>query len=336
LLKKKSVPADKQVIICQCATRQKLGQHARALQKEVEYLVMSLLASLEHSAEHNTRSAIRLMIQRCENLPTVPWATAPIITLASNINVSIDQLEAAVEADPSCTARLLQKANAAYYSSERAGLSIRRAILLFGYGVVENIALNLPVFDSFHQHNSTEMARLNGLWLHSRAVAVLARRIAYDVRQAVESDVAFCAGLLHDLGRIILLHLFPEVYHQLLAQLENDPGFDLTKAEQEVFHLTHAEAGRWLAETWMLPAPIVRVLAFHHHSQLTDPLITTVMLADHLVKRQRLGLAGSMEPFATPERLARALRLTSDQVQQYTAFLAERAEDLQGTMLSNA
>src|SRR5262245_15429859 len=177
-------------------------------------------ASLEHSTEHNTRTAIRLLIQRCENLPTVSWTTAPILELAGNINASIDQLEAAVEADPSCTARLLQKANSAYYSSERAVLSIRRAILLFGYGAVENIARSLAVFDSFHQHNTSEMAHLNGLWLHSRAVAILARRIAYDMRQAVEPDVAFCAGLLHDLGLIIFLHLFPEVYHELLTQLD--------------------------------------------------------------------------------------------------------------------
>jgi HD-like signal output (HDOD) protein len=297
---------------------------------------MIAAASLEHSTEHNTRTAIRLMIQRCENLPTLPWTTPPILALAGNINASIDQLEAVVEADPSCTARLLHKANSAYYSSERAVLSTRRAIMLFGYGAVENIAMSLPVFDSFHRHNSAEIAHLNGLWLHSRAVAVLARRIANDVRQAVEPDVAFCAGLLHDLGSIICLHLFSEVYHELLTQLDHDPGFDLTKAEQAVFLVTHTEAGRWLAEAWMLPAPIIRVLAFHHHSQLTDPLTTTVMLADHLVTQRRLGLAGSLEPFATPERLARALRLTSDQVQQYTAFLADKAGELQQAMHNNA
>jgi putative nucleotidyltransferase with HDIG domain len=295
----------------------------------MENLAMYATASTQQVTEENTRTTIRLMIQRCETLPTVPWAVTPIIALAGSLDSSIDHLEAAIEADPACTARLLQKANVAFYNSDRAVLSIRRAVMMFGYSTVENIAADLPVFPCFHTHNSAEMAHINGLWLHSRAVAMLARRIAYDVRQAVETDVAFCAGLLHDLGRIILLHLFPDVYHQLLQQLDYDPSFDLTKAEQEVFHVTHMDAGRWLAETWLFPAPIVRVMASHHNSQLTDALTTVVILADHLVKRQRLGLAGSTEPFPSAERLAKALRLTSDQVQRYTMFLEERTESLQ-------
>lgn len=287
---------------------------------------MSGFASLQDSTEHNTRTAIRLMIQRCENIPSVPWAIAPIVALAGNLHSSLDHLETAIEGDPACTARLLQKANVAFYASDRAVTSIRRAIMMFGYGTVEQIANELVVFECFHTHNSAEIAQINSVWTHCRAVARLARRIAYDVRHAVEADVAYCAGLLHDLGQIVLLHLFPEVYYQLLGQMASDPAFELTKAEQEVFHITHAEAGRWLAETWRFPAPIVRVLSFHHNAQLSDPLVAVVMLADHLVKRRGIGYTGNTEPFATPDRLCRALRCTQSQLEQYTRFLEEHAE----------
>ena len=123
------------------------------------------------------------------------------MALLSNINSSIDELEAAIVSDPSCVARLIQVANSALYGASELIMSVRRAILLLGFDALKDLFSHLPVFDSFIRKNASEVETINGVCLHSLAVARLSHRIAQDVRQQrVEPEAAFCAGLLHDIG----------------------------------------------------------------------------------------------------------------------------------------
>lgn len=297
---------------------------------------MSLPARLQNSTDQQRRTLVRLLIQRCEYIPTMPWAAEAIVPLARDINSSLDRLEAAIKTDLACTARLLRTANTAFYGSARSMTSVRRAILLLGFRTIERLVSTLPVFDSFRTHNTAEIAHLNGLWFHSVAVATLARRIAADVSQRVDAESAFCAGLLHDLGRITLLQLFPKAYHPLLTRLERNPACNLIKAELETFHVTHMEAGRWLAEAWHFPAPMVRVMALHHALHPTDPLVTTVVLADHLVQQQQLGLESGAGLGVSLTRLLRALNLTPDHMTRYTTYIQAEVQTLHRLVSSHS
>lgn len=278
----------------------------------------------------NRRIYIRTQIRHCEDIPAVPSAVKAISALLNDINCPLDDLEAAIVSDPACAARMLQVANSAFYGSQRAIISVRRAILLLGFNALSDLVNNMPVFDSFNRREASEIASINNLYLHSLAVARLSQRIANDAcQQNVDAEAAFYAGLLHDIGRVVLFYLFPEDYHQLLAQMEDNSQFDLSKAELETFEVTHAEAGRWFAEVCHLPAPIFNVIAFHHHLRIDNSLVMIVKLANLIVERAHIGLVDGHERETSPRPLLRGLNLSQDQFKQYSRYIHAEVDDLQ-------
>lgn len=270
--------------------------------------------------ENDPRSQLRALVQQCGALPALPGAIGAILDLAGDVNSSLDDLEKAIVCDLSCAARVLQTANSAFYGSGRAVTSIRRAILLLGFNLIREITLSLPAFDSLLTCDADEIAAITGLSLHSRAVGALCRRIAYDV-PSIDADLAFCAGLLHDLGRVVLLHLFPKEYSQCLIQLEETSDHNLIQIERELLGVSHTEAGFWLAEAWHLPSPLVRIIARHHHTHSTHPLVMVVVLADHIVKTQHIGLTDGQCSIDNLRRIARTLNLSTRHLDQYTIYI---------------
>ncbi|MGE3538450.1 MAG: HDOD domain-containing protein [Candidatus Tectimicrobiota bacterium] len=279
---------------------------------------------LQEPAPNSRRAKIRALIQRCEEIPTVPSVVHTITELTSDVNCSLAELEAAIKADQSCVARLLQLANSALYGAggNRGVTSVRRAILSYGLNAVKNLTLSLTVFDCFNTKNSAEIAVVDTIRLHSLAVASLSKHIAETSPRDIDTDLAFCAGLLHDIGRIVLLHMFPQEYYALLAQFDQAPEADLSKAEFDTFEVTHAVAGQWLGEQWRFPAPLLQVIATHHSTHVANPLVATVMLANALADMQGIGLGGLVRSSGL-DALLRMLGLSPQRVDAYARYLED-------------
>jgi putative nucleotidyltransferase with HDIG domain len=269
------------------------------------------------------RAKLRTLLRNYEEIPTVPSMVETITALTADVNCSLAALEATIKTDQSCMARLLQVANSAFYVSgaNRTVTSVRRAILMFGFNAVHNITLSLTSFDCFRTQNTAEIATVHAIRLHSVAVATLAQRIAQTSPRDLDPELAYCAGLLHDLGRVVLLHLFPQEYHELLTQFAHDPETEMSKVEFDTFAVTHAVAGQWLGELWHFPPPILQVIATHHSTQAANPLVATVMLANALANMSGAGLGGAVRSLNV-DSLLRTLGLPPGQVNQYTKYLA--------------
>ena len=283
---------------------------------------MSLPAKSQEASPNMRRAQIRTLLQQYEEIPTVPSMVEAITALTEDINCSLAALEAAIKADPACVARLLHMANSAFYGSgaNRTVTSVRRAILMFGFNAVKNVTLSLTVFDCFRTQNMAEIATVNTLRLHSLAVATLAQHIAQTSPRELDEELAFCAGLLHDLGRVVLLHLFPQEYHQMLTQIRDEPDADISKVEFDTFEVTHAVVGQWLGEHWHFPPPILQVIATHHSTQAANPLVATVMLANALANMYGVGLGGTVRS-SNVDALLRTLGLPPKHVDQYAKYL---------------
>ena len=291
---------------------------------------MQLPTQPSDSTMDNLRVYIRTQVRHCEDLPAIPRSVKTVTALLGDINSSLDEIEASIVSDPCSAIRLIQMANSAFYGSHQVVMSIRRAILLLGFDALKLLFSNVPLHDSFVRKNTSEIQVIDSISLHSLAVARLSQRIAKDVRQRViEPDDAFCAGLLHDIGRSVLLHLFAKDYYQLLSRVDNDPERDLFQAETQTFEVTHTEVGRWFAEAWHLPVPIVQTMAMHHHLSTENRLVMIVQLADYIVSKERIGLVDGHDRTRNPGPLLRGLDLSTEQLKQYGRFIQSESDTWQ-------
>jgi HD-like signal output (HDOD) protein len=198
-----------------------------------------------------------------------------------------------VSKDPSLTARLLRLVNSSFYSFPNPILSIPRAIAIIGSNELTALALAVSTMTVF-RHVPPMYVDMKSLWKHSIACGVFSRLLAYAKRIRNEERF-FLAGLLHDLGRIILYTKTPAemTYAIELSFFEKIP---LWRAEKRVFGFDHAAVGKVLLEEWNIPESIRRLCDFHHCPQEENAPEETAFIhaADYIANGLRIGTSGSL------------------------------------------
>jgi HD-like signal output (HDOD) protein len=213
------------------------------------------------------------------NLPTIPPVLASILAILSSDTAGARQLVEVIEKDQSLTAKLLKLANAAFFGQPRRVATIPRAILLLGFATVRNLALGVKVWDALG--GRVEKQRLAALWDHAVVSAACARALGGGLR-ACDPDEAFTAGLLRDIGRLVMAGKFGALYWETTdAATPDDPEW---AREQATFGVHHADVGAWVLESWNLPALIVEAVRVHHAGTARGGLprvlaVTTALLA---------------------------------------------------------
>lgn len=193
-----------------------------------------------------------------KKVPPFPPVAAKLLTLLSNPAVEISEVAAVISSDPSLTACLLGRVNSMEFGFSHAVTNVRQAVALLGIDRTRLITLTLTTAAYTRKAATVEMTRC---WHHSLASAVLAEEIAYSAGAFV--NLAFVAGILHDLGRLALLVAFPKEYKRVIRRAEKE-CVEILDFEQQEFGINHAEAGRLLAETWKLPEEVRMITGRHH------------------------------------------------------------------------
>jgi putative nucleotidyltransferase with HDIG domain len=197
--------------------------------------------------------------------------------------------------DISMTAKLLQLVNSAFFGLRRHVSSPGEAVKLLGLDTMKALVLSVQIFSHF-DHQQKGAFSLDVLWQHSLATSTCAKRIAQEQQSDKHVvDHAFMAGLLHDVGKLVLAANLPELYSAALVQAQTQ-GTTMWEAERALLGTTHAEVGAYLLGLWGLPDPIVEALAFHHcpsacPDQRFSPL-TAVHIANALVATEDSTEAG--------------------------------------------
>jgi HD-like signal output (HDOD) protein len=197
--------------------------------------------------------------------------------------------------DMSMTAKMLQLVNSAFFGLRRHVSSPGEAVKLLGLDTIKALVLSMQIFSHF-DHQQEGAFALDILWQHSLATSTCAKRIAQEEQQDRQVvDHAFMAGLLHDVGTLILAANLPDLYRAARVQAQAH-GTTVWEAERALLGTTHAEIGAYLLGLWGLPDPIVEALAFHHcpsacPDQHFSPL-TAVHIANALVHTEDSPEAG--------------------------------------------
>jgi putative nucleotidyltransferase with HDIG domain len=265
---------------------------------------MATLATPQSRAAH-----LRRISQSLLNLPTLPTLAAKLLDLVDNPNTNASNLAKFVAQDQVITARLLKLSNSAYYGHGREITSVHQAVVMLGFDMVREISLSVSVINAFRSAKGLEGFDISGFWDHSSAVGLAARTIAKGWNPQMASE-AFTAGLLHDIGKVILIQYLPEEFAEALATAQRE-GRNLYEAERDLFDTDHGEIGSWLALRWKLPKNLCDAMAFHHDlgkaPAESQNLVAIIQLADLLSRTLKAGNGGNPAPPLISKELADVL-----------------------------
>jgi HD-like signal output (HDOD) protein len=220
-----------------------------------------------------------------KQLPPFSATAARLLEILSNDNLSLAALAKIIGHDPTVSARILGVANSAYFGQTTPVLTVEDAIVrVLGFNMVKSLAFSIALSGAFNTARCRGFD-LEAYWFRSLATAQLSREVYRQVADAAQSDLdgVYLAGLLFDIGTLVLVHLFPDAYARVLQQLRESPSQDSLQLEQTLVGINSRQAGAWLTDRWHLPRVVVQVLAQSpRHSHRCE--IAVVALASDLVR----------------------------------------------------
>jgi HD-like signal output (HDOD) protein/CheY-like chemotaxis protein len=227
---------------------------------------------------------LRAIAPKLGRLPTLPTTYFEVLKRIESRDASADSVGEVIARDPAATARVLQMVNSAAFALAQKVSDPSHAVLLLGLETVKSLVLCLQVFNKIERTRQTGFS-MEQLWEHSSAVAKKARDIvlAQTADGRLASD-AFTAGLLHDMGRIILASNLTKEYTAVVAAARQK-SCSLHEEELAQLGVTHAQVGAYLLGLWGMPASLVEAAALHHTPGLASTefsLLTAVHIADVL------------------------------------------------------
>jgi len=210
-------------------------------------------------------AALRALVGKLEFLPSLPAVYQSLLAELESGQPSQERIERALAGDPGVAAKLLQIANSAYFPGARQIHSVWQAANFLGYEIVRALALGCGVTAQARRPEIGGMPTQDILH-HGLVVAGLARDIARAEQLApAVIDDCFSAGILHDLGVLVLVENFAERYAPVVSAARHD-AVPLHLAERSAFGVCHADIGAYLLGTWGLPDSLVRAVADHHRA----------------------------------------------------------------------
>jgi len=272
------------------------------------------------AADSGASRQVELILEQVDSLPTLSPVALQVLTLGSADDVEIDDVVRLLESDPALTATILGLCRRADKGLGDRIDTVKHAVVMLGMDAVRSAVLSVHVYEMLTERGESNDREGRGpdpdegeprfdrvgLWKHSVAVACASELLAKNnPHLGVQPDEAFVAGLLHDLGKLVLELVLPRAMGRV-AELAERRGSDAAPIERSIVGLDHHTAGRRVAARWRLPAALQDVMWLHSqpYRSLPDlphrPLIGLVTLAKSFCRRQHIGWSGDFgEPMPT-------------------------------------
>lgn len=229
-----------------------------------------------------TTNLSRTIIAQIDSLPALPATVSRIIEVTGNPESSAQDLMNAILPDQAICVTLLKIANSAFFGLPRQVNSIDKAVMVLGFDEIRNIVLGKAVFNSFHNLGKNYKQTIDRFWYHS-FVCGLAAKMLSEQHGGLPSE-GFIAGLIHDIGKLVLLMSLNSDY-TLLVDASEPSEFRTLLKEQELYAISHDEVGYRLLKRWLFPLELVNAIGFHHQPQAcpADKLLPVIIqIADLL------------------------------------------------------
>jgi putative nucleotidyltransferase with HDIG domain len=223
-------------------------------------------------------------LKRLEELPTLPTIALQVNRLLSNPQISAQEMATVIEKDQAIVPKLLKLVNSAFFGLSTKVSNLQHAIMLLGYNTVRNAILTISVIDAFSMQQKLAGFDMLESWRHAIGVAVMSRFLDQKLG-AHNRENAFTAGLLHDIGKLIMAICFTDIFVEILQTMKSE-GLSYLEAENRHTSMPHTRIGAFLADHWRLPEHLRNVIVYHHHpDQCPDEghLVSIVHTANALI-----------------------------------------------------
>lgn len=245
----------------------------------------SSLADSPVAADHQARVAA--VLSKVTMIAALPEVTSKIIATVEDPKSNAAQLRQIVSHDPALVSRVLKVVNSSAYGLPGQVASVERAIVLLGLNAVKNIAIAASLGQLFRGARLCQKFSVKDLWTHCVAVSVTARELAKQMKLPLAEE-AFLAGMIHDVGLLVLLQSSPEQLREV-CESANKIGGDFCANERSQMGVDHQQVGMALSAQWKFPLPC-QLVAGHHHEPMAVPeehraLVSLVWAADTICCR---------------------------------------------------
>lgn len=247
-----------------------------------------------HSAES--------LINEYKELVSLPEVGIRVNEMVNDPECTVDALGKVISMDPALSVRLLAIANSPFYGFSSKVPTIAQAVTVLGMNKIRDIVLAAAVKQAFDKLE-IDIVPVEDFWQHSLFCGLLAQYLSQKI--PVSPEAAFSAGLLHDIGQLILLHRYPKEMHEIILRtIEGDPPLMILDAEQERLGTNHSEVGLLLATSWNLPRYLNAAMAWHHYSEQAVEFkqeVALIHVADLIAIRFDYENEDSLEQLDIPE-----------------------------------
>ncbi len=297
---------------------------------------------MAESADNSSISRqVEMIVRKLNALSTLPEVMAGFLSHLTHGKFDVSAASEIISSDPALTAKIYSIVYKEGILSPEDKPTITEAIEKLTPAVIRDEILSLKIFQAFEQDYDPDSKRVlprKQLGLHALAVACCARRIAELLLPDRAGEMAFTAGLLHDIGKLAIDEVMPKSFERIVAQAK-DRNCAINIIERENLGLDHTVIGKRLAEQWNLPEEIVFAIWLHHsdtemiaENLSAGRLAQVVRLADIIARQCDIGMSGS---FNTPDsitEIAESLSLSADQIEKIRSNLRPEVSERSGLL----
>lgn len=236
---------------------------------------------------------IKSFIKEIGDLPTLPTLYLSLRDKLYDPRSSANDLARILSSDQSICSNILRIANSSFYGLSGRIVTIPHAIVVIGFNGIHHIVLSMTAARMFTEESSCSGFSLITFWEHSLAVATIAKIIGKKL-SGISQEEIFTAGLLHDIGKVIIFKYLPEKFREVIVSVKKDKVL-IRQAEENLFGFDHTEFGTVLLREWKFPEMLLATTAFHHNPVLAKEYFksaSVVHLADILARSLEIGSGG--------------------------------------------
>ena len=270
------------------------------------------------------------LVGSVEQLPSMSQTFLAMHDAFNDSNTSITRLTEIIERDPAMCAKILQLVNSAFFGVVRNVADVRTAISCLGMSVLQSLVLSVEIFRVFHPTKHIPGFSMDAVNAHCLLVSRLTAKIGGD---HLLPGIGLFAGLLHDIGKLVLAEAAPDHLARAIegSQIDHCP---LYLAEEQLAGVSHAEVGAYLLALWGIPHVIVEAVAYHHHPERIPhaslDLVSSLYFANWIANERETQNAPATQVCAPlNEELANKLGV-SEKIEEWRLLAGSLAPQLQG------